>query len=160
MRKVYIALGSNQNDPLERLKEAKNKLIESGLKFIEESSIYETEAWGLKDQKNFLNQVIKIETLRYPFDLIKDLLNIESEMGRKRDIRWGSRTIDLDILFYEDWVLKCPKLTIPHPKIQERNFVLVPLNEIAPNFIHPIYLKPIHELLQESNDNSWVKKIN
>jgi len=112
----------------------------------------------LKSQRNFLNCVLLGISNLKPGDLLKKLLEIESKLGRKRRIKWGPREIDIDILFYGRHIIKKGKPVIPHPMIQERNFVLIPLNEIAPNLVHPVLRKRISTLLAESKDKSSVKK--
>lgn len=116
------------------------------------SKIYETAAWGKEDQPDFLNQVIMLKTHLNPRTLLKNLQEIESIMGRQRKIKWGERIIDLDILFYEDEVIHDEHITVPHPGIAFRKFTLLPLQEIAPKFIHPILKKTINQLLTECPD--------
>lgn len=145
-RRYYIGLGTNRGDRKENLKNALANIKANNIEIVKESKIYETEAWGLEDQDDFLNQVIEIETFEEPEDLLKILNKIENEMGRVREIKWGPRIIDLDILFQEDLVLYTDDLKIPHPYVEEREFVLEPLNEIAPFFIHPVLNKQIRYL--------------
>ncbi len=132
MSDAFISLGSNIGDRLLNLKNAIEMI--QGLEntnVLSRSSVYETEPWGLEEQDNFLNMCIKIETALSPRELLQKLLEIESELGRKRVIRWGPRTIDLDILIYDDVKIEEEDLLIPHPRITERAFVLIPLKEIA-----------------------------
>jgi len=127
----------------------------AGLGTVEKkSSVYETKPWGLKEQPNFLNQVAQIETGLEPLELLKELKKIERVMGRKKTVRYGPRLIDLDILFYEDLILRTRALVIPHPLLAQRAFVLVPLNEIEPELIHPLEKKSIHDLLAMVDCNS------
>jgi len=120
------------------------------------SPVYETEPWGYLDQPRFLNQVIEGETRLTPGVLLKRLKAIEKDMGRQAGIRYGPRLIDLDILFYDDLVTDRPGLTIPHPRLHERAFVLIPLDGIATDFIHPVLQQTIHELTQKV-DGTGVK---
>lgn len=126
---------------------------------LEESSIYKTAAWGNTDQQAFLNQVIILQTKLSPDELMQALLHIEQQLGRIRTQKFGPRTIDLDILFYDGLVIKTKLVTIPHPAIQERRFVLVPLAELSPRKIHPVYRQSITTLLQNCTDELAVKKL-
>ena len=123
------------------------------------SSIYETAAWGKADQPSFFNQVMEIQTDLLPRQLLRRILKIETRIGRIREERYGPRIIDIDILFYNDEVHNYPLLKIPHPEIQNRRFVLVPLAEIAPDFIHPVLKKSILELLAICPDKLEVSLI-
>jgi 2-amino-4-hydroxy-6-hydroxymethyldihydropteridine diphosphokinase len=124
------------------------------------SSIYETAAWGKEDQSAFLNQVLKLKTKLDPKGLLRGLLEIEHQLGRERIGKYGPRVIDLDILFFNDEVVREEGLTIPHPQMQNRRFVLEPLNEIAPEKMHPVLQKKIAQLLAECPDPLPVNKIN
>ncbi|MCD8198628.1 MAG: 2-amino-4-hydroxy-6-hydroxymethyldihydropteridine diphosphokinase [Phascolarctobacterium sp.] len=146
MSAVYIALGSNLGDREENLKTALKKLEEKGLEIIKVSSFFETEPYGVKNQPMFLNAACGVKTNLPPEGLLKLLLSIEQEMGRKRCRRWGERNIDLDLLFYDDIVLNTQDLILPHPDLQNRDFVLAPLMEIAPDFLHPVLKKTIKEI--------------
>lgn len=150
---VTLLLGGNLGDRLEYLKFGKY-LIEKNIGIIiNKSQIYESEAWGDKTNKKFLNQVIEIETSLEPNIILNKLLNIEQKAGRKRIVKWGARTLDLDILFIESKIIDEEELTVPHPQIQNRRFTLLPLYEIKPNFIHPVLKKKISKLLDICNDN-------
>ncbi len=155
--KAYIGLGGNIGNREENLNNALNLIDESKyMKILKRSSIYETKAWGVTDQADFLNMAIKIETVLTPRELLRELNNIEEELGRTRLRHWGERNIDLDILFFDDLVLFEEELIIPHPYIKERSFVLDPLNEIDPYFNHPVYNKQIRVLksdLDNKNQN-------
>ena len=135
---IYLGLGSNLGDKWQLLKQSK-ELVSKEVGFIvAESSVYETAPWGFESENLFLNQVLCIQTHLTPNEMLEKLLQIEIELGRKRfSQQYTSRTIDLDVLFYNQTILEEPELVIPHPKLHERKFVLVPLSEIAPGFIHP-----------------------
>ncbi|MGZ5246966.1 MAG: 2-amino-4-hydroxy-6-hydroxymethyldihydropteridine diphosphokinase [Flavitalea sp.] len=152
MAKVYLLTGGNVGDSLKTLQKA-NALIQQRVgSIIKSSSIYKTAAWGKTDQDDFLNQVLLVETGLDPYELMDVLLDIEMLLGRKRLEKFGPRIIDLDILFYEDIIIKTERLTIPHPQIQFRRFVLEPLNEIVSELVHPILKKNINRLLMECTD--------
>jgi 2-amino-4-hydroxy-6-hydroxymethyldihydropteridine diphosphokinase len=159
MNKVYILLGGNEGDPTKNLQKAKKKLEKAVGKISRESSIYRTAAWGMRDQPDFLNQVIIIQTALSPEETLVACLGIESTMGRVRTVKNAPRIIDIDILFFEKLILKDFALTVPHPEIPNRRFVLVPLNELSPNMKHPVLQKTIHQLLTISPDKLDVKKI-
>lgn len=157
MNKGVISIGTNLGDKLQNLKEASFRIQSLGCNILKQSSVYETEPWGFYPGSNFLNQVIELETNMMPGDLLDQLLKIEKEMGRERSMNgYESRIIDLDILFYGNKVILEGNLVIPHPLIQDRRFILIPLNEILPNFQHPVIHKSISELLDSCRDNSWV----
>jgi len=145
---AYIGIGSNLGDRKENCLRAVRLLRENDINVLKESSLYETEPWGVKDQPRFINMVVMVETTKPPMELLKTLKSIESKMGRRPSKRWGPREIDLDILLYDDMIVDEEELKIPHPLLEKRDFVLVPLAEIAPNLIHPISRKTISELLR------------
>ena len=122
------------------------------------SAVYETDPWGFKEQEKFLNQVVRVETYLKPEQLIKHLKRLEVALGRKESFQNGPRLIDIDILFYDDLVLYSPTLTIPHPHLHERAFVLVPLMDIASDLVHPVKKKSIRELALFA-DVSGVRKL-
>jgi len=135
---VFIGLGSNMGDKYLNIEKALQFLKNMpGVLFIKASSLYLTKAWGKKDQDDFLNQVVKIETTLSPSQLLTGLQEIEIKMGRERAEKWGPRIIDLDILLYGEQVISTPELTVPHPYMQERLFVLYPLQEIEPDLVFP-----------------------
>lgn len=137
MRNVFLGLGTNMGDRQAKLTEAR-LAIESFACIEASSSIYETAAWGFESQDPFLNQVIQIETTLSAIDLLKRVKQVEKELGRVESFRWGPRLIDIDILFYGHQVINLASLAIPHKHLHERAFVLVPMAEIAPEFVHPL----------------------
>jgi 2-amino-4-hydroxy-6-hydroxymethyldihydropteridine diphosphokinase len=151
-------IGGNIGNRLANLENARNSIhIKCGT-IQKQSSIFETEAWGMKDQPAFFNQALCIETILSPQDLMATLLAIEVSMGRERLIPLGPRTIDLDIIYFNQTMMDIPGLIIPHPRLALRNFVLAPLVEIAPDFEHPILKKTNFQLYNESTDTSVVHK--
>ena len=142
---VYLALGSNMGNRAANLKEAIASLAPQ-MEVKARSAVYETDPWGFKEQEKFLNQVVRVETYLKPEQLIKHLKRLEVALGRKESFPNGPRLIDIDILFYDDLVLYSPALTIPHPHLHERAFVLVPLMDIASDLVHPVKKKSIREL--------------
>ncbi len=158
MNKVYLLLGSNQQNPVKQLVLAK-KLIARKNELLRQGSIYETSAWGNTNQPNFLNQVIVINTKLSAEKLMLEMLSIEKKMGRIRTKKNAPRIIDIDILFFNKEILNTALVQLPHPQIQNRKFVLIPLNELAPQFKHPVLQKTIHQLLRICNDTLDVKKL-
>ena len=144
--RVFIALGSNLGDRMGNLCNAVASFPPK-VHCLMESPIYQTPPWGVTDQPEFLNQVIEAETDLLPAELMIHLKEIESKLGRKPSVRYGPRLIDLDILFFDDRIINQPDLTIPHPRLQERAFVLVPMAELAPQLRHPVSGLKISELL-------------
>lgn len=143
---VYLALGTNLGDRSANLRAAIGALLPE-VKVLAESKIYETPPWGIENQPAFLNMAVKCETTLKPEPLLKCLKQLEARLGREKSFRWGPRLIDLDILFYDDLLFESDALTLPHPRLHERAFVLVPLADIAPEYIHPVLRKTIRELL-------------
>jgi 2-amino-4-hydroxy-6-hydroxymethyldihydropteridine diphosphokinase len=153
---VFLALGSNLGDRLANLKAAV-AAISPAVTVLAESPVYETPPWGVTDQPAFLNMVIKGETRQGPQELLKHLKLLEPQLGRLPSARYGPRLIDMDILFYDELVLNTPELTIPHPHLQERAFVLVPLADLAAELVHPVFGKPVRQLLA-AVDTTGVKR--
>ncbi len=151
MPTVYIGIGSNLGDRINNCKQAISLLREEGIVVQKESSVYETEPWGLKEQPLFINIAVEAETEMEPFDLLRALKNIEKKMGRKETFHWGPRIIDLDILLYDNMIINNKELSIPHKNMHERYFVLKPLSEIAGEIKHPVLQLNIKELLQRIN---------
>lgn len=160
MNEAYLLTGGNIPDRLNYLSRAREQIKKRCGRILNQSAIYETAAWGKEDQDNFLNQVLKIETRLNANDLLKAILQIEEDLGRKREIKYGPRTIDIDILLFNDEIINQPGLKIPHPEMQNRRFVLVPLNEMAADKIHPVFRKKISQLLAECPDPLSVNKFN
>ena len=152
---AYIGLGSNMGDREAHIRTAVDLLAEAG-RVVSVSSLYETEPVGYGDQEDFLNAVAQVETALSAEDLLALCGSIENRLGRLRTIAWGPRTIDLDILLYGDAVLNTPSLTVPHPRMAERKFVLAPLAEIAPEVVHPLLRKTAGGLLRELKDGHAV----
>ena len=153
--KAYIGLGSNIGDKEKYLNEAINKIsTEKNIEIEKQSSFITTKPWGYLNQEDFLNAVIEIETTLEPEELMDLLLKIEEELDRERTIKWGPRTIDLDIIMYDDLISSNEKVILPHPRMHEREFVLKSLNEIAPYLMHPVLHKRIFTLLEELNSNN------
>ncbi len=154
--RICLHLGSNLGNQKLNLKTAILEIAEKVGPITLKSSIYRTEAWGEKEQPDFLNQSILASTDLSAEVVLKTILNIETEMGRIREKRWGPRLIDIDLLFYDDLIIKTPSLTIPHPQIPFRNFVLIPTMEIFGNFLHPVFNLSIEELYLRSKDEGEV----
>ncbi len=144
---AYLSLGTNMGDKKKNLLEAAEKIGNlENTKITAQSTIIETEPFGYTEQDMFLNSCLEIKTLFTPQELLKELLGIELQMGRVREIKWGPRIIDIDILFFDDEIIGEADLAVPHPWICERMFVLEPLSEIAPNFVHPLEKKTVGTL--------------
>lgn len=157
MTTVFLGLGTNIGDRFHNLSKAREAI--SGFATIDTaSSLYETEAWGYTDQAAFLNQVVSIQTKLSPLKLLKKIKKIEQQLGREESFRWGPRLIDIDILFYGKRIVNLPILTIPHKNLHNRAFVLIPLAEIAPDFIHPIFKKSVQDLLDVLPEPYGVEK--
>jgi 2-amino-4-hydroxy-6-hydroxymethyldihydropteridine diphosphokinase len=159
MINVFLLLGSNLGE--------RNLFLHSAIEHIEheiapvvkKSAIYETQSWGKTDLPDYLNQVVMLQTELSAQQVLDKILNIEIEMGRKREEKWGSRIIDIDILFYGSEIINEPNLTIPHPELHKRRFTLEPLEMLVPDFVHPILNKSISALKNELKDNLIVKKL-
>ncbi|MBI4731146.1 MAG: 2-amino-4-hydroxy-6-hydroxymethyldihydropteridine diphosphokinase [Chloroflexi bacterium] len=143
---IYLALGTNLGKRASNLRRA-IQALPPVVTVQAESPVYETSPWGLTDQPLFLNMVLKGETRLAPLELLQVLKQIESKLGRVPSARYGPRLIDIDILFYDELILNTPELTLPHPRLHERAFVLVPLNDLAPALVHPVLGKPVSALL-------------
>jgi len=155
---IYLLLGSNLKNPEQQLSIARNHIAAEIGKIIKTSSLYATAAWGNTNQPNFLNQVIIVQSDFSAADTMETILTVEENMGRIRTQKNAPREIDIDILFFNNDIINLPELVVPHPLLQERKFVLIPLNEIAPDFKHPILLKTAQELLEMCTDSLDVQK--
>ncbi len=146
--KVYLALGTNLGDRLGNLRAAMAALPPQ-VTVMKKSPVYETQPWGVTDQPAFLNMVLKGKTSLAPVKLLKYLKDLETRLGRRPSVRYGPREIDIDILFYDEIIFHNPELTIPHPNLHERAFVLVPLTDVAAKLVHPAIGKTVRQLLAE-----------
>lgn len=152
--KVYLSLGSNMGDKRENLLEAIKRVGElENTEVVKSSTILETEPFGYIEQDNFLNACLEVKTLLTPQEFLSSILKIELDMGRVREIKWGPRVIDIDILFYDNEIIQEDNLAVPHPWICEREFVLEPLSEIAPNYVHPLERKTIMMLARKLKES-------
>ncbi len=157
---LILHTGTNLGDREDNLLKA-NDLIEKRIgKITKFSSLYETEPWGIEDQPAFINQAIALTTELSPEAILDAANGIEEEMGRIRVKKWERRLIDIDIIFLGDQIIKTKRLTVPHKHIQDRNFVLIPLMEIIPDFVHPIFNETIEELYEKSTDTLEVFLLN
>jgi len=159
MHSVFLLLGSNLGDRLTYLKKATRSIEKEAGTVVRRSAIYRTESWGKTDLPEYLNQVLQIESALLPQALLSTLQQIEASLERTREEKWGSRTIDIDILFYDEEQISGPNLIIPHPLLQERRFVLKPMMEIAPLLEHPVFGKTIKQLYAQLKDELIVEKI-
>jgi len=158
MNQTYLLIGGNLGNRQENLGHAAKMIAAKVGTVLLASSLYETEAWGVTDQPSFLNQVLLVETALDPKQVLEAILSIEKEMGRRRMQKFGPRTIDIDILFFNELIMHEDSLTIPHPQLHLRRFTLAPLNEISPQFIHPVFNKSISQLMEQLADPLIVKK--
>ena len=156
MNEVYLQLGSNIGDRLDNLDQSIKIITERIGNVLEKSSVYESTPWGVENQRNFLNQVIFLKSNFDPYTILDLVLQIEKDMGRIRIEKWGERIIDIDILFIDDLIIESENLCIPHEFIAKRKFVLQPMCEIGPGFIHPKLNKTISQLLEECIDEEKV----
>lgn len=160
MNNAFLLIGGNLGNVAENLDSAIKRISQTCGEIVTLSSVYQTAAWGKTDQPDFLNQAIHLQTTLEPIELLQLLLQIEREMGRERLEKFGPRIIDIDIIFYEQRILDLKDLTLPHPQMCNRRFVLAPLAEIAPHFNHPVLDRSISELLEICPDSSHVDKKN
>lgn len=156
---VFLLLGSNLGNRNSFLHNAIEHIELDIAPVVKKSAIYETQSWGKTDLPDYLNQVVMLQTILPAQDVLQKILRIEIEMGRKREEKWGSRIIDIDILFYGSDTINEPNLIVPHPQLHNRRFTLEPLAMLAPNFIHPVLNKSILELKNSLKDDLIVKKL-
>ena len=159
MKGKYLILGSNIGDRISNIETAVNKIRTNVGEVVRASSIYLTEPWGHKEQAAFYNQVVEIKTELDAFETLNKLLAIEESMGRVRKKKWAERIIDIDILYFDDQVISQENLSIPHPGIPDRRFVLIPLCELIPDHIHPVLNVSNTDLLKVTKDHLGVKKV-
>ena len=159
MKRAFLSLGSNLGDRAENLRRALSELALAGIEIVQVSSFYRTEPVDFHGQPWFVNCVAEVKTSLMPLGLLKALHSLERKLGRNRVVPKGPRSIDLDILFYENAVVRSPALTIPHERMAERRFVLVPLRELAPNLRHPVTQRTVSEMLNDTSDKSQVLRI-
>jgi len=158
MNQLYLLLGSNQQQPQKQLLIAQKIIAKKIGSIRRTSAVYQTAAWGNTRQPDFLNQVIVAETTLTAAQTMQTILAIEKKMGRIRSKKNAPRIIDIDILFFNKEIIHSNNLVVPHPQLQNRNFVLVPLNQLSPNLKHPVVNKTIHQLLKNCPDTLTVKK--
>lgn len=159
MSNAYLLLGSNMGNPKQMLSEASRLLVNKGIKLLQKSSIYQTEPWGEYDQPEFFNQVLEVSCHLVAFHLLDCCKQIESELGRRQRRLWQQREIDIDILLMGDKMINEDQLTIPHAQLIKRKFALVPMCEIAPSAVHPLYRLTMQDLLLLCIDTCEVKKV-
>jgi 2-amino-4-hydroxy-6-hydroxymethyldihydropteridine diphosphokinase len=159
MREVFLGIGSNLGDREGNISSAAVRIGKLAGEILAYSSVYETEPWGFNSGEDFLNMVLKLKTALEPTELLRCILSVESEMGRVRNAhQYSSRLIDIDILLYEDLIFENDYLAIPHPRLHERKFVLIPLCEIEADFVHPVLKKSLADLLAVCKDENKVLK--
>ncbi len=151
-RTAYLLIGSNKGDRKAFLAQAVEKIDRMIGRITQKSHLYETQAWGVTNQSDFINQALAVETSLNPLKLLEQILKIENEMGRERTTKWAERTIDIDILLYDSFIVKEPTLVIPHPELPNRNFALIPLMEIAGEVEHPVLHVTIEDIYMDSKD--------
>ncbi|OOQ56881.1 2-amino-4-hydroxy-6-hydroxymethyldihydropteridine diphosphokinase [Mucilaginibacter pedocola] len=156
---VFLLLGTNLGNRQMFLQQAIESIEKQIAPVQQVSSIYETQSWGKTDEPDYLNQVVMLQTNMPARQVLTTILDIEAQMGRKREVKWGARTIDIDILFYGSEVIEEEGLVVPHPQLQNRRFTLEPLAEIAPAFVHPLLNENILTLKNELKDSLIVKKL-
>ncbi|UFU01496.1 2-amino-4-hydroxy-6-hydroxymethyldihydropteridine diphosphokinase (plasmid) [Radiobacillus kanasensis] len=166
MNTAYLALGSNIEPRIDYLEQAINRLnTEDNIEVVRKSSIYETEPVGYTNQEQFLNMVVEVKTSKQPLELLETCQHIEKTLGRIREIKWGPRTVDLDILLYNQESIKMEQLEVPHPRMHERAFVLIPLAELHNRIVIPTRNKSVSEILEATSSQDkegvvkWVQKL-
>ncbi len=159
LERVFIGIGSNRGRRRENCKRAVEGIILSGqIRIVEFSPLYESAPWGMSAQGPFVNAVIEVRSALGPMGLLEFLKGLERGLGRRRSARWGPRVIDLDLLFFGRRILNTRRLTLPHPRLHERGFVLRPMNDIAPDFVHPVLMESMRSLFHGLRDGNDVKR--
>jgi 2-amino-4-hydroxy-6-hydroxymethyldihydropteridine diphosphokinase len=158
MNTIFLQLGSNMGDRNAYLQKARKLITEKIGMIKKRSRIYESVPWGIENQNNYLNQVLELKSKFTADEVLQKILDIENKIGRIRNEKWGERIIDIDILFYNDLIIEKEELCIPHIHLHNRKFVLTPLHEISPDYIHPKYRKKVSELMQECKDTDKVEE--
>jgi 2-amino-4-hydroxy-6-hydroxymethyldihydropteridine diphosphokinase len=156
---VFLLLGSNLGNRNVFLNKAIEYIEQDIALVVKKSAVYETQSWGKTDLPDYLNQVVMLQTTLSAQEVLQKVLKIEIEMGRTREEKWGSRIIDIDILFYGSYIINEPNLIVPHPQLHNRRFTLEPLEMLAPDFIHPVLNKSVLELKNSLKDDLIVKKL-
>lgn len=159
MERIFLLTGGNVGDRLATLGEAREGIAQAIGPIVQASGLYETAAWGQTEQPDFLNQVLEVETLLSPREVLNQIQLMEAALGRVKTSKWGPRLIDIDILFYGTAVVSEPDLHIPHPEIPTRRFVLEPLVEIAPDWVHPVLKVDVQTLLARTSDDLPVRRL-
>lgn len=159
MEEAYLLLGSNLGDSKKYISEAIQYISQQIGQLTGLSSLYQTASWGNTDQPDFINQVVLIKTKLNPQQLLENILVIEKKLGRERAEKWGSRTIDIDLLFYGDQIIRDENLVVPHPFLHQRRFTLMPLVELNAGLVHPVLNQTVQTLLNELEDNLSVIKL-
>ncbi|TWF41271.1 2-amino-4-hydroxy-6-hydroxymethyldihydropteridine diphosphokinase [Chitinophaga polysaccharea] len=152
MNTAILLIGGNLGDRTGNLQQAVQLIQETAGEVVQTSALYQTAPWGAVDQPDYLNQGVEIRTNMDALTLLHTLLEIERKIGRIRQQKWGSRVIDIDLIFFNDSVISLPELKVPHPRMQLRQFVLVPLLEIVPNYVHPVLHQTVRELAASCTD--------
>jgi 2-amino-4-hydroxy-6-hydroxymethyldihydropteridine diphosphokinase len=158
-KNIFLLLGTNQGDKLNNLSMARTSIGKMIGPVIKSSKVYKTSPWGKTDQEEFYNQAMEVRSALSAEDLLMSIHEIEKQIGRTRSEKWGPRLIDIDILLYGSEIIEKPTLTVPHPRMHERRFALIPLCEIAPHIEHPVFKTTIEQLLQQCKDNLAVDEI-
>ena len=158
MNTIFLQLGSNMGDRNAYLQKARKLITEKIGMIKKRSRIYESVPWGIENQNNYLNQVLELKSKFTADEVLQKILDIENKIGRIRNEKWGERIIDIDILFYNDLIIEKKGLCIPHIHLHNRKFVLTPLHEISPDYVHPKYRKKVSELMQECKDTEKVEE--
>jgi len=158
MNTAILLIGGNLGDRTSNLEKAVQLITETAGEVVRTSALYQTAPWGAVDQPDYLNQGVEIRTAMDALTLLHTLLEIERKIGRIRQEKWGSRVIDIDLIFFNDSIINLPELRLPHPRMQLRQFVLVPLLEIVPDYVHPVLHKTVKELAESCPDTLPVNR--